>query len=209
MAYATPAEDRPRLRSLARARAAIDGCRACPLWESATQGVPGEGPSDARLMLVGEQPGDREDLAGHPFVGPAGRLLDRALADAGIDRATVYLTNAVKHFKHERRGTRRLHKRPATGEVRACHWWLAQELAVVRPTLVVALGATALESLAGRAGRVGDLRGRPRPLDAGATLWVTVHPSFLLRVPEARRAGEYDAFVADLAGARDWLAAHG
>jgi DNA polymerase len=161
------------------------------------------------MMLVGEQPGDQEDRAGRPFVGPAGRMLDRALDDARLPRGQVYLTNAVKHFKHERRGTFRLHRKPTTGEVRACHWWLAQELALVRPRLVVTLGATALNSVLGRAATVGALRGRPEPLGERTTLWATVHPSWLLRLPdEDAREREYRAFVADLAHAREWLEAH-
>jgi DNA polymerase len=202
-------DDRPTLDSLGEARDAVDACRACPLWANATQGVPGEGPRRARLMLVGEQPGDREDLAGHPFVGPAGHLLDRALADAELDRRELYVTNAVKHFKHELRGKRRLHKKPTVGEVRACHWWLGEELRLVRPALVVALGATAILSLLGKSAGVQALRGTVQPLTERTSLWVTVHPSFLLRLPSAEaREREYRAFVADLAGARKWVDTH-
>jgi DNA polymerase len=209
MARASTGESRPTLDSLADVREAVDACRACPLWADATQGVPGEGPRRARLMLVGEQPGDREDLAGRPFVGPAGQLLDRALAEAELERGKLYVTNAVKHFKHELRGKRRLHKRPTVGEIRACHWWLGEELRLVRPSLVVALGATAVQSLLGKAGGVQALRGSVQPLTDRTSLWVTVHPSYLLRLPDAdTREREYRAFVADLAGARQWLAAH-
>ena len=195
-------EARPALDSLDDAKEAIDSCRACPLWANATQGVPGEGPRHARIALVGEQPGDQEDLAGRPFVGPAGRLLDRALADAGLPRDTVYVTNAVKHFKFVPRGKIRLHRKPGVGEIRACHWWLAQELRLVRPAAIVALGASAVRSLLGRAGTIAALRGQPAPFGEHALLWVTVHPSYLLRLPDpAAREREYAAFVADLAGA--------
>jgi len=190
-------------------KAAIDACRRCPLWKGATQGVPGEGPPRARLMLVGEQPGDQEDLAGRPFVGPAGRLLDRALEEAGIDRTQVYVTNAVKHFKYELRGKRRLHKKPSDMEVEACHVWLQEELEAVGPALVVALGATALRALTGRAMPVQANRGTLLPLDENRQLLVTVHPSFLLRVPPENREREYAAFVADLRIAAQWLRGHG
>lgn len=202
-------EERPRLAALAEEREAVDACRTCPLWRHATRGVPGEGPPRARLMLVGEQPGDHEDLAGRPFVGPAGRLLDRALEEAGVARAEAFVTNAVKHFKHERRGTLRLHRKPTVGEIRACHWWLAEELRLVRPALVVALGASALQALLGRTATVSALRGRVEPFGESSALIATVHPSYLLRVPdEGSRRREYAAFVADLVAAREWLAAH-
>lgn len=175
------------------------GCTRCPLYRDTTQTVFGEGPLDAPLMLIGEQPGDQEDLAGHPFVGPAGQLLDRALDEACIDRAGLYLTNAVKHFKHERRGKRRIHQTPETPEIRACHWWLEQELDLVRPRIIVALGATAARALLGKAVTISRTRGAPIPLDGGAEAWVTVHPSFLLRVPdEARKAAERARFVEEL-----------
>ena len=175
------------------------GCTRCPLYRDATQTVFGEGPLDAPLMLIGEQPGDQEDLAGHPFVGPAGQLLDRALDEARIDRAGLYLTNAVKHFKHERRGKRRIHQTPETPEIKACHWWLEQELDLVRPRIIVALGATAARALLGKAVTISRTRGAPIPLDGGAEAWVTVHPSFLLRLPdEARRAAERARFVEEL-----------
>lgn len=175
------------------------GCTRCPLYRDTTQTVFGEGPVDAPLMLIGEQPGDHEDLAGHPFVGPAGQLLDRALDEARIDRGSLYLTNAVKHFKHERRGKRRIHQTPETAEIKACHWWLEQELDLVRPRIIVALGATAARALLGKAVAIGRTRGAPIRLDGGAEAWVTVHPSFLLRMPDkARKAAERTRFVEEL-----------
>ncbi len=202
-------------RTGSNARSALDalreeatGCRRCPLWKPATQTVFGEGPADARLLFVGEQPGDQEDRAGHPFVGPAGQLLDRALAEAGIDRAAIYVTNAVKHFKFEPRGKRRIHSKPNASETEACRWWLDRERAIVRPHVTVALGATAAQSLLGRSTTISGSRGRAIALEDGSELWVTVHPSFLLRVPgEDRRAEEYRLFVADLERVRERLAA--
>jgi probable DNA metabolism protein len=197
-------DERPR--SLAEARTAAADCRRCPLWEPATQTVFGEGPARARLMLVGEQPGDREDLAGKPFVGPAGAMLDRALAEAGIPRAEVYVTNAVKHFKFEPRGKFRLHKTPETAEITTCRWWLETERALVRPDLTVALGASAAQALLGRRVTIGRERGRIAALPQGGALWITVHPSYLLRLPdEAAKVKEYAKFVADLASAWAWL----
>lgn len=177
-------------------------CRACDLWRPATQTVFGEGPVHAPLMFVGEQPGDKEDLAGKPFVGPAGRILDRALADAGIARDKAYVTNAVKHFKFARRGKIRLHQKPDTAELKACNQWLARERALVRPRLVVAMGATAVRGVFGKTMPIGRNRGRLLELDGGAKALVTVHPSYLLRVHEADKEGEYLAFVADLRLAR-------
>jgi uracil-DNA glycosylase family protein len=183
------------------------GCRRCPLWQKATQTVFGEGPADARLMLVGEQPGDSEDLAGRPFVGPAGQVLDRALAEAGIDRAAVYVTNAVKHFKFEPRGRRRIHATPDQGEIELCRFWLDQERALIRPALTVLLGGSAARAVLGRAVTISRERGRPIAL-AGGAAFVTVHPSFLLRLPdEAARAREYAAFVSDLRAAKALAAA--
>jgi DNA polymerase len=174
-------------------------CRRCPLYRLATQTVFGEGPSRAPVMLVGEQPGDQEDLQGRPFVGPAGKILDRALADAGIDRRRVYVTNAVKHFKFEPRGRKRLHKKPNAGEIEACRWWLDQELDLVRPDLTVALGATAARALAGRPIAIGASRGRLVDLRDGLPGLVTIHPSFLLRMPDPElKAQEYRRFVLDL-----------
>ncbi len=185
--------------AIAALRAEAAACRRCPLGACATQTVFGEGRADARLMFVGEQPGDQEDLAGRPFVGPAGQLFDRALAEAGVDRAAAYVTNAVKHFKFVQRGKRRIHDKPNAGEVRACRWWLDQERALVRPAVTVALGATAAQALIGKAITVSAVRGVPIPLGDGGEAWVTVHPSFLLRLPDAdRKEEEYAAFVADL-----------
>ncbi len=175
------------------------GCRACPLWKDATQTVFGEGPQHAQLMLVGEQPGDKEDLAGKPFVGPAGLMLDRALEDAGIDRKKVYVTNAVKHFKFLPRGKIRLHQKPNTSEIRACRPWYERELASIKPLLVVALGATASQSVFGKITPINKNRGHPIDLDDGLKALVTVHPSYLLRLPdEAAKAREYERFVGDL-----------
>jgi DNA polymerase len=175
------------------------GCRRCPLWKPATQTVFGEGPADAALLFVGEQPGDQEDLAGRPFVGPAGEVFDRALAEAGVDRGAAYVTNAVKHFKFEPRGKRRIHARPNAGEIEACRWWIDQERAIIRPKLTVALGATAAHSLLGKAVTISRVRGSPIALADGSEAWVTVHPSYLLRIPEEeRKAEEYARFVEDL-----------
>jgi len=175
------------------------GCRACHLWKDATQTVFGEGPPHAPLMLVGEQPGDKEDLAGKPFVGPAGQMLDRALDEAGINRGKVYVTNAVKHFKFVPRGKIRLHQKPNTQEIRACRQWYERELAAVRPTLVVAMGATAAQSVFGKITTINKSRGRLIDLAEGVKALVTVHPSYLLRLPDAdAKAREYERFVADL-----------
>lgn len=190
--------DRPSLPSLRRAAA---GCRACPLWERGTQTVFGEGPAHAEILMVGEQPGNEEDVSGRPFVGPAGKLLDRALEAAGIDRRTVYVTNAVKHFKWEQRGKRRIHQKPAPGEVRACAPWLEAELRVVRPRAVVCLGATAAQQLLGRAFKVTERRGELLATPLAPIAMATVHPSSILRAPddETRRA-ELARFTEDLAG---------
>ena len=178
-------------------RAEAMGCTRCDLYRCGTQTVFGEGPLDARILFVGEQPGDQEDLAGKPFVGPAGQLFDRALADAGVDRAATYVTNAVKHFKFERRGKRRIHQKPDGGEIAACRWWIEQERALIRPPVTVALGATAARSLFGKVVTISALRGRPHEAADGGETWVTVHPSFLLRVRDDREA-EYARFVDDL-----------
>lgn len=180
-------------------------CTRCTLHRCATQTVFGEGPLDAPLMFVGEQPGDQEDLAGRAFIGPAGQLFDRALAEAGVDRGEAYVTNAVKHFKYEQRGKRRLHARPNGGEIASCRWWLDQERLLIRPKIIVALGATATQALFGKATPVNALRGRPLQSPDGAEIWVTVHPSFLLRVREDPEA-EYARFVSDLALVRERLA---
>ena len=180
-------------------REEVDGCRNCPLWADATQAVFGEGPDDAEVVVVGEQPGDREDIAGRPFVGPAGALFDRAAEAAGLDRSRVYVTNAVKHFKFEPRGKFRLHKSPSTSEIAACRPWLARELSTIRPRLVVAMGATAARAVIGKPVKIGEARGRLTTSAEGVEVLVTVHPSFLLRLPdEARKREEYDRFVADL-----------
>jgi len=172
-------------------------CTRCPLYRCGTQTVFGEGPLDARILFVGEQPGDQEDLAGRPFVGPAGQLLDRALGEAGIDRSAAYVTNAVKHFKFERRGKRRIHSKPDSGEIDACRWWIDQERQLIRPPVTVALGATAARSIFGKAVTIGAMRGRAHALPEGGEAWVTVHPSFLLRVQDNKDA-EYAKFVHDL-----------
>ncbi|MEN3314869.1 MAG: uracil-DNA glycosylase [Acidimicrobiaceae bacterium] len=182
-----------------KVRTQAAGCQACDLWKLGTQTVFGEGAERAEVMLVGEQPGDKEDLAGRPFVGPAGRVLDDALVQAGIDRSTVYVTNAVKHFKWEPRGKRRLHKRPDAAEVSACRPWLDQEIELVRPRLVVCLGATAAQALLGRDFRVTRQRGELFPQPAGHVVTATVHPSSILRARDAAaREAEMGAFVDDL-----------
>jgi uracil-DNA glycosylase len=161
--------------------------------------VPGEGSARARVMMVGEQPGDKEDLEGRPFVGPAGRVLDRAIAEAGLDRRKIFVTNAVKHFKFEQRGKRRLHKKPNAYEIDRCRWWQEQELRIIKPELVVALGATALRSLTGRPTAIVKLRGRVVPLADGTPLIATIHPSYLLRIRDDNdKAVEYSRFVNDL-----------
>jgi uracil-DNA glycosylase family protein len=188
------------LKSLAEAEA---GCTRCPLYQDATQAVPGEGPARASVMLVGEQPGDKEDLAGKPFVGPAGRLLDRALADAGIPREETFVTNAVKHFKHEMRGKRRLHKRPNNYEIERCKIWLDRERDLVKPSTVIALGVTAARSLTGKTVTISKIRKTPLELADGTTLIVTVHPSALLRIEdEDDKRAAYRDFVADLKAAK-------
>ena len=180
------------------------GCTRCPLYKPATQTVFGQGPVDAAMMFVGEQPGDQEDLAGTPFVGPAGQMFDRGLREAGIDRARTYVTNAVKHFKFEPRGKRRIHAKPDGGEIEACRWWVDQERMLIRPRLTVALGATAARSLFGRVVTIGRERGRMLTLADGGAAWITVHPSYLLRLPDKAMAQEeYGRFVEDLRGAHE------
>ncbi len=194
----------PTPAALGDLAALVQGCRRCDLWRDATQAVAGEGPAHARLMLVGEQPGDQEDLAGRPFVGPAGGVLDRALAEAGVARDACFVTNAVKHFKHEPRGKRRLHKTPDRGEVEACRWWLDNERRLVRPRVVVALGATAAGAVFGRALPVIKSRGHPIAIDGDAEGFVTFHPSYLLRLPDpAEKAARFADFVADLKAAAE------
>jgi DNA polymerase len=188
-----------RLAAWAALKDEAADCTRCDLYKCATQTVFGEGPVDADILFVGEQPGDQEDLAGRPFVGPAGRLFDAALQEAGIDRKRSYVTNAVKHFKFQQRGKRRLHSKPDGSEIKACNWWLQHELELIHPPLTVALGATAARSLFGKIVTIGKLRGAPQTLANGSECWVTVHPSALLRAPdeEARREGRR-LFVADL-----------
>ena len=207
---AAPGPDTARAAALAAAREAALGCQRCPLHLPATQTVFGEGPADAALMFVGEQPGDQEDLAGRPFVGPAGQVFDRALAAAGIDRSRAYVTNAVKHFKFELRGKRRIHAKPNGHEIEACRWWIDTERALLKPALTVALGATAARSLTGKTVTIARERGRPIALADGSELWITVHPSYLLRIDDKQAAAaEFDRFVADLSAIRARLTALG
>jgi len=192
----------PERRDLDSLRAAAPGCRGCELYRDATQVVFSAGGPRAAIVLVGEQPGDREDEEGEPFVGPAGRILDRALADAGIDRGAVYLTNAVKHFRFHRQGKRRIHEKPAVGNIVACHPWLEAELAAVDPAVVVCLGATAARSVLGRTARIQEERGRIQESADGRAVLVTTHPSALLRQrDDPGWDAAYDAFVGDLAAA--------
>jgi uracil-DNA glycosylase family protein len=187
----------PASPSLPKLREAAQTCRACALYEGATQAVFGEGPARARAMLVGEQPGDREDIEGHPFVGPAGAMLDRGLREAGIERGDVYLTNVVKHFRFRMRGKRRIHQRPEREHIQACRPWLDAELAVVRPRVLVCLGAVAAQGLLGSGVRVTKDRGVPLDSDLADVVMVTVHPSSILRAGDDRAAA-YDAFLHDL-----------
>lgn len=188
----------PPAGDLAALRREAETCRRCPLGFRATQTVFGEGPAQAPVLFIGEQPGDREDLAGRPFVGPAGALFDAALQQAGLPRERCYVTNAVKHFKFEPRGKRRIHKSPNAGEIAACRWWLDQELLLVEAALVVTLGAVALRALLGPSARLAAHRGRANPFGERRRLFATVHPSFLLRLPDAAgRARETEAFHAD------------
>ena len=190
---------RPSRITLTRVRDDAKNCRACDLYRHATQTVFGEGPAKATVMLIGEQPGDAEDLSGHPFVGPAGQLLDRALADAGIDRRAVYLTNAVKHFKFEPRGKRRIHKKPRASEIAACRPWLDAEIALVKPRVIVCLGATAAQALLGKSFKVTAHRGVFVPSPLAPRVLATVHPSSILRAPDAEaRRTEMRRFVSDL-----------
>ncbi|MFY9685271.1 MAG: UdgX family uracil-DNA binding protein [Pseudolabrys sp.] len=187
------------IRSLRGLRDAEAACTRCPLYKHATQVVPGQGPARARIMFVGEQPGDHEDKQGKPFVGPAGGVLAKALEDAGIEREAVFVTNAVKHFKSEPRGKRRLHKRPNAYEIDRCHWWLDLERNLVKPDIVVALGATAVRSISGRPTSINKIRGRVVPLPDGGRMVATIHPSYILRIEdEADKRAQYRKFVADL-----------
>jgi DNA polymerase len=187
-------------------RSAVQCCRACDLWEDATQAVMGEGTRHARLMLVGEQPGDREDIEGHPFVGPAGRVLDRGIERAGISRDEVYVTNVVKHFRYKARGKRRIHQRPDRWQVTACLPWLRSEIEMVRPSALVLLGATAAQALLGSQVRIGRDRGKPMQSELAELVLVTTHPSSILRSREdPERAVAMDEFVADLKSVASWL----
>lgn len=186
-------------RALAAPREEAAGCRRCPPRANATQTVFGEGPLDNGLLFVGEQPGDREDIVGRPFVGPAGAVFDRALAEAGLDRERIYVTNAVKHFKNEQRGKRRLHKKPNASEIEQCRWWLEQETTLLAPRLTVALGATALRSLLRRDEAISRSRGKVLASPFAGPVFVTIHPSLLLRLPDPEsRRREFAAFVHDL-----------
>jgi DNA polymerase len=186
-------------RSLKSVRESAKDCRACSLWKGATQTVFGEGSSTATVMVIGEQPGDQEDRSGRPFVGPAGQLLNRALAEAGLDREAVYITNVVKHFKWEPRGKRRIHKKPNTGEIVACRPWLDMEIDLVRPRAIICLGATAAQALLGKGFKVSELRGRLIESPLAPLVMATVHPSSLLRAPdEETRRLETRRFIDDL-----------
>jgi uracil-DNA glycosylase len=190
------------IASLAALRREEGQCRRCDLYRDATQVVPGEGGARVALMLVGEQPGDREDLAGKPFVGPAGHILDRALDEAGIRRGDAFVTNAVKHFKYALRGKRRLHKRPDAGEIEACRWWLDIERNLVRPGVIVAMGATAVRGVLGRSVTISRARDLTEALADGTHVRVTIHPSLILRLrTEAEKVAEYGRFVGDLRAA--------
>ncbi|RUU90947.1 DUF4130 domain-containing protein [Mesorhizobium sp. M7A.F.Ca.MR.176.00.0.0] len=192
----------PELREVAK------GCRRCPLWRDATQTVFGEGPDNAKVIFVGEQPGDQEDLAGKPFVGPAGKVFDAILDDAGVDRQKVYVTNAVKHFKFEPRGKRRIHSKPNSGEIQACRWWIDQEFELVKPNLAVALGATAAMSLLGKAIPVTKMRGQVIEREDGLRVFITIHPSFILRIREpADKEAERERFLQDMKQVKRLMAA--
>ncbi len=189
----------PQYPTLKELREAAETCRACDLWKHATQTVFGEGPANAKVLFIGEQPGDKEDLQGKPFVGPAGALLDKALTEAGIDRRETYVTNAVKHFKWEARGKRRIHKKPDATEIAACRSWLDAEMQLVKPTIVICLGATAAQALLGSSFRVTRQRGQLLPFEGVDHLLATVHPSSILRAPdEESREREFELFVKDL-----------
>ena len=204
MAEEDEGEER-RPGSLAAIERAIHQCRRCPIGYLDNQAVPGEGFKRATLMVVGEQPGDQEDLAGKPFVGPAGQMLDRYLVEAGIDRKETYVTNAVKHFKFVQRGKRRLHQSPTAKEIDICRWWLEGEREIVRPKVVLALGASAARSLLGKTVSITKARGQAHPLEEGSELWITAHPSYLLRLDGAARDEQERLFEADLAAVRERL----
>jgi uracil-DNA glycosylase len=188
----------PPSPTLPKLREAAAGCKACPLWKTGTQTVFGEGAKSAQVMFVGEQPGDREDIEGRPFVGPAGRLLDNALAEAGIDRKLAYVTNSVKHFKWTPRGKRRIHQKPSWTEIAACRPWLDAEIQVVKPKVLVPMGAVAAQALLGKQFRVTKDRGTPIESDLAPTVIATIHPSAILRAQDEDREREYQALVEDL-----------
>jgi len=197
--FSSPASRPEQPQSLQEAREEAESCRRCPLWRNATQTVFGEGPESATVVFVGEQPGDQEDLAGKPFVGPAGRMFDAVLQEADFDRKKTYVTNAVKHFKFEPRGKKRIHSKPNAGEIKACRWWLDNELGFIRPRMAVALGATAAQSLLGKAIAVTKLRGTTVDRDDGLAVFLTVHPSYLLRIPDAAaKEAERKRFLEDM-----------
>jgi uracil-DNA glycosylase len=201
-----PIPDRPSLSNL---QSAVHACRACDLYAGATQPVMGEGARGAPLMLVGEQPGDREDIEGHPFVGPAGRVLDEGLDRAGISPRDTYITNVVKHFRYQARGKRRIHQKPDRWQINACLPWLRAELAVVKPTALVCLGATAAQALLGSQVRIGKDRGRPMDSDLAELVTITTHPSAILRAQDdAERKAAMQRFVDDLSNVATWLREH-
>ncbi|HEY4193318.1 MAG TPA: UdgX family uracil-DNA binding protein [Mesorhizobium sp.] len=204
---AAPKDDGDDATSIDALRKAAKGCRRCPLWRDATQTVFGEGPDNAEVVFVGEQPGDQEDIAGEPFVGPAGKVFDAILDDAGIERQKTYVTNAVKHFKFEPRGKRRIHSKPNAGEVQACRWWIDHELALIKPKLVVALGATAALSLLGKAVAVTKMRGQVIERDDGLRVFLTIHPSFILRIHDHDdKQAERGRFLADMKAVKKLMA---
>ena len=201
-------DELPEDASLDKVREAASGCRRCPLWRNATQTVFGEGLETADVLFVGEQPGDQEDLAGKPFVGPAGRIFDAILEEAEIDRLKTYVTNAVKHFKFEPRGKRRIHSKPNAGEVQACRWWLDKELKLIKPDVAVALGATAALGLLGKAVPVTKMRGQVIERADGLKVFITVHPSYLLRIREpADKKAERARFLKDMQAVKKLMAA--
>ncbi|MBN9506372.1 MAG: UdgX family uracil-DNA binding protein [Altererythrobacter sp.] len=202
----TELEPEERPKTLSAVDAAIHACRRCPIGFLANTAVMGEGPKRAALMIVGEQPGDQEDRAGRPFVGPSGRVLDAALERAGIDRRQVYVTNAVKHFKYVQRGKRRLHQSPTTKEIDICRWWNEAERAIVKPQVILACGGSAVRGVLGKSMAISRARGRPHPLDDGSELWVTVHPSYLLRLRDEMKEEQEALFQADLAAVTERLA---
>lgn len=203
-----PDDEGANASTIPELRAAAQGCRRCPLWRDATQTVFGEGPENAKVVFVGEQPGDQEDIAGKPFVGPAGKMLDAVLVEAEVDRSEVYVTNGVKHFKFEPRGKRRIHAKPNAGEVKACRWWLDKELAILKPTLAVALGATAAQSLLGKTVPIKKMRGQVVEREDGLRVFLTIHPSYILRIPDpADKEAERGRFLADMRAVRELMAA--